>query len=170
VVLRRKLGQPIRGSNTEANLSIVFFALYIGLSLYFAWLGGGPFSLQLLPVTIARIAGYLLMVASVVIALASLWDLGDAWRVGVIEEQQTQLVQTGVYGRTRNPYFVAYLLMFAAYTVLLQNMLLLALAILGFGMIHAMVRREESHLATRHGDEYRQYARHVPRYLPKLTR
>ena len=87
------------------------------------------------------------------------------WRVGVIEEQRTALVVDGVYRLTRNPYFVAYLLMFAGYTVLLQNLLLLALWLIGFGLVHAMVRKEEAYLERVHGQAYRDYRARVPRYI-----
>ena len=83
----------------------------------------------------------------------------------MIEEQQTALVQSGIYRFSRNPYFVAYLLMFAGYTVLLQSLLLLALTALGFVLIHLMILREEKHLASLHPGEYREYCRRVPRYI-----
>ena len=166
IVLRRKLGRPIRGSNKEANASIAFFVLFIALALYFASGGGSSLTLSLVPTIAASIVGYLLMAASLVVAIASLWHLGDSWRVGVIEEQQTQLVKDGIYGVSRNPYFLAYLLMFAAYTVFLQNVALLALSFLGFILVHSMVRREEAYLERTHGDEYLRYKEQVPRYLP----
>jgi protein-S-isoprenylcysteine O-methyltransferase Ste14 len=55
--------------------------------------------------------------------------------------------------------------MFAAYTVLLQNMILLLLSLVGFAMIHSMVLKEEKHLTVLHGDTYRQYQKRVPRYI-----
>jgi protein-S-isoprenylcysteine O-methyltransferase Ste14 len=85
--------------------------------------------------------------------------------VGVIEEQQTALVESGIYRYSRNPYFLAYLLMFAAYTVLLQSALLLGLSAIGFILVHAMVLREEKHLAMLHPQAYREYCQRVPRYL-----
>lgn len=165
-VLRRKLGRPIRGTNPEATISIGFIIVFISSALYFANNSEAAVEKSLIPVALAHTAGYVLMTASIVIAFASLWHLGDSWRVGVIEEQQTQLVQNGIYRCSRNPYFVAYLLMFAAYTVFLQNLILLTLSILGFCMIHIMIRREEMYLGTIHGDDYRLYKQHVPRYLP----
>jgi protein-S-isoprenylcysteine O-methyltransferase Ste14 len=164
-LLKHKLGKPIRGFNLEANLSISFFVLFIGLSIYLAMSGGNPGRLNLLPAGIALFIGLLLMFANLLTGLASLKDLGDSWRIGVIEEQQTQLIESGIYRFTRNPYFVAYLLMFAAYTILLQNIILLALSCVGFGMVHAMVLKEEKYLAKTHGETYQQYRQRVPRYF-----
>ena len=165
ISLRRKLGKPIRGANAEATLSIGFFVLFIGISLYFAWSGSAIGSTHLLSGQTAMAAAIVLMLANLGVGLASLKDLGDSWRVGVIEEQQTTLVEEGIYRFTRNPYFVAYLLLFAAYTVLLQNLVLLVLSCIGWGMIHAMILREEKYLATTHGSAYQAYRARVPRYL-----
>jgi protein-S-isoprenylcysteine O-methyltransferase Ste14 len=163
--LKHKLGKPIRGFNLEANLSISFFVLFIGLSIYLAMSGGNPGGMNLMPASVALFIGLLLMLANLAVGLASLKDLGDSWRVGVIEEQQTRLIENGIYRFTRNPYFVAYLLMFAAYTILLQNLVLLGLSCIGFGMVHAMVLKEEKYLAKLHGEAYQQYRRRVPRYF-----
>ncbi len=107
----------------------------------------------------------LFMLASLGIAAASLKDLGDSWRVGVIEGQETELIERGVYRFSRNPYFLAYLLMFAAYTTLLNSALLLVLSAIGFGMVHAMILREERYLASKHAADYERYRQSVPRYL-----
>ncbi len=165
LVLRRRLGQPIRGANREANRAIALFAVFIALSLA---LSLGLLTLghvNLLPTGAARSIAVALLAANLLVSAASLRDLGDSWRVGVIEEQQTALVDTGIYGHSRNPYFLAYLLLLAAYTVLLQNVLLLILSLLGFYMIHAMILREEEHLARLHGEEYEKYRRKVARYF-----
>jgi protein-S-isoprenylcysteine O-methyltransferase Ste14 len=165
LTLRHKLGKPIRGNHREANLSIIFFVGFIGLALYLAFREEAPASFDLISNSMALSLSFLFMLASLVVGWASLKDLGDSWRVGVIEEQQTQLIETGIYRFTRNPYFVAYLLIFAAYTLLLQNLVLLVLAVIGCGMVHAMIRKEEEYLASVHGKDYQSYKERVPRYL-----
>lgn len=170
LVLRRRLGQPIRGRNREANRAVAFFALFIALSLALAWTESDIGAVNLLPDVAATALCFLLLALNLAIGAASLRDLGDSWRVGVIEAQRTDLVVDGIYGATRNPYFTAYLVMFAAYTVLLQNALLLVLSCIGFGLVHAMVLKEEAYLESVHGDAYRDYRARVPRYLFRGSR
>tara|TARA_R110001599_G_C12276670_1_gene662585 strand:- start:6924 stop:7490 length:567 start_codon:yes stop_codon:yes gene_type:complete len=164
LLLERRLGHPIRGFNPEANLSIAFFVLFICVAL---WLSLSPDTHRTtgLPSGLTQATAGLLMLTSLGIAVASLKDLGDSWRVGVIEEQQTELIEQGVYRFSRNPYFLAYLLMFAAYTILLQSFFLLALSVIGFGLVHAMILREERYLASKHAADYKRYRQRVPRYL-----
>jgi protein-S-isoprenylcysteine O-methyltransferase Ste14 len=165
LLLRVKLGKPIRGDNREASLAVFFFIIFIAIALYLSWTATAAGNVRLYSTTTATGLCLLLLALNLVIGAASLRDLGDSWRVGVIEEQTTKLVEDGIYRFTRNPYFVAYLLMFAAYTVLLQNLVLFALSFLGFGMVHAMILKEESYLESVHGEPYRDYKMRVPRYL-----
>mgnify|MGYP001822833706 FL=1 len=166
IMLRRRLGQPIRGFNPEANLSITFFVIFIGVAL---WVSLGTDSSQTTGADGAdgavQVLAGLFMLACLAISAASLKDLGDSWRVGVIEEQETKLIEQGIYRFSRNPYFLAYLLMFAAYTALLESSLLLILSLIGFGMIHTMILREERYLEKTHAADYERYRQRVPRYL-----
>ena len=164
-VLHRQLGQRIRGTNKEANLFIGFFVIFAGFTFYLAYQSASPMGFSSLLDSASHIVGILLMIVSVIIGWASLRDLGDSWRVGVIEEQQTQLVDTGIYGFSRNPYFLAYLTLFAAYTVFLKSLILLLLSVLGYGLIRGLVRKEEDYLTAQHGDAYRKYKEGVPRFL-----
>jgi len=165
IVLRRRLGTSIRGRNREAQLSVGFFVLLILCSILLA-LFQTPFGTVTLIAKEAALAiALVLLAANLLIGGASLLGLGDSWRVGVLEDQQTDLVDEGIYRFSRNPYFLSYLIMFAAYTVLLQSVVILVLSLVGFAMIHAMVLKEERHLAALHGERYRQYQKRVPRYI-----
>jgi protein-S-isoprenylcysteine O-methyltransferase Ste14 len=164
-LLRRKLGQPIRGDNPEASVSIAFFAAFIALSFWLA-VSGHPWGyLPVLGGDAAMLLSLPLLALNLLIGLASLRDLGDSWRVGVLDQQRTTLVHSGIYRYSRNPYFLSYLLMFTGYTLLLQNTILLALSLLGFALIHMMIRREERYLLDVHGDDFRRYCQRTPRYL-----
>jgi len=165
ISLQRKLGIPIRGFNLEANLSIAFFVLFIAAAIYLSLSANSAIDDSTVPASLSNLCGIVLMLANLAVGWAALKHLGDSWRVGVIEQQTTALVDSGIYRYSRNPFFVAYLLMFAAYTVLLQSPALLLLSLLGFGLVHSMVTREEKYLQATHGSAYSQYTQRVPRYL-----
>jgi protein-S-isoprenylcysteine O-methyltransferase Ste14 len=165
ISLRRRLGIPIRGRNREATLSVGFIVLFILISLLFS-LFDAPFgTFNLLSRTSALTITFALLSMNLLVGIASLIGLKDSWRVGVIENQQTDLIERGIYRFSRNPYFLSYLIMFVAYTVLLQNIILLILSLVGFAMIHSMVLKEEKHLTALHGEKYLQYQKTVPRYI-----
>jgi len=165
ILLRRQTGKQIRGKNKEANVSIIFFITFIGIAFGISALNL-PFStVHLLSSATAIILASILLLVNVIIALLSLLHLKESWRVGVIEGQKTELITTGIYKFTRNPYFVSYLLMFAAYTILLQNLVLLSLSFVGFFLIHKMITKEEEYLYASHGSDYSNYKKKIPRYI-----
>ena len=165
ITLRRRLGMSIRGGNREAKLSTGFFFLLILCSVLLG-LFENPFgTVDLIARSTALAIALALLAVNLLIGATSLVGLGDSWRVGVLEDQQTDLVEGGIYRFSRNPYFLSYLIMFAAYTVLLQSVILLVLSSVGFAMIHAMVLKEEKHLTALHGEMYRQYQKRVPRCI-----
>ncbi|NOX36367.1 MAG: isoprenylcysteine carboxylmethyltransferase family protein [Calditrichaeota bacterium] len=165
VTLRRKIGQPIRGKNIEARLSIIFFALFIAMAIGISAYPGAPGTFRVMSPSLSMGLGGFLLLISLFLSLAALIGLRDSWRVGVVDGQRTELITDGIYRLTRNPYFVSYLLMFFGYTLLLQNVILLVLSCIAFGFIHWMIRREESYLTEVHGERYLEYKRRVPRYL-----
>jgi len=165
ILLYRKLRIPIRGRNREATLSVGFIVLFILISLLLG-LFKVPFgTFNLLKRTSALVVVFTLLVTNILIGISSLIGLKDSWRVGVLEDQQTDLIERGIYSFSRNPYFLSYLIMFVAYTVLLQNIIILVLSLVGCAMIHLMVLKEEKHLTALHGEKYLQYQKRVPRYI-----
>jgi protein-S-isoprenylcysteine O-methyltransferase Ste14 len=165
ILLSHRLSRPIRGRNREANLSIGFIGLFITLSILLA-LFNAPFgTVHIVARRTALTVALSLLTVSIFGATASLIGLKDSWRVGVLEGQETDLIEQGIYRFSRNPYFLSYLIMFAAYTILLQNIILFILSFVGFALIHTMVLKEEKYLAALHGEKYRRYQKRVPRYI-----
>ncbi|MCW8982787.1 MAG: isoprenylcysteine carboxylmethyltransferase family protein [Gammaproteobacteria bacterium] len=163
--LSRKIGVKIRGHNIEATVSVLFFALFIVVAFAIS-LFEQPFGkIQLLDDLNATVLGCALLTLNLVISAASLINMRESWRVGVLEEQKTQLVTSGIYRFTRNPYFVSYFLMFAAYTLLTQNLILMMLTSIGILLTHIMIIKEERYLYGVHGKAYIEYKGEVPRYL-----
>lgn len=163
--LRKKLGIEIRGRNVEALAAQVLFAGFIavalGISLFDITFGQILIVNQDATLTIALI----LMVLSLGISAASLIHLKDSWRVGVLENQKTELITTGIYSYSRNPYFVSYIIMFVAYTLILQNAILLVFLFVNLAINHKMILKEEAWLQSNHGEKFLTYKQHVPRYL-----
>ncbi len=163
--LQKKTGKQIRGKNKEATASIIFFTFYIIVSLVFGILETPVGKAKIFSNFTSQTVGIVLLIFNLVVSLFSLINLKDSWRVGIVDNQKTELVTSGIYRFTRNPYFLTYILMFAAYTIILQNIILLVLSMFGFFFIHKMILKEEAYLYALHGDVYKQYKDKVPRYL-----
>ena len=93
--------------------------------------------------------------------------------IGVISRTRSDrlgpLVATGPFAVIRNPLYVGNLALWVGFTLSAGLLPLVAPVIILLGLeYHAIVRWEESLLAARRGDEYRTYARRVPRWFPRL--
>ncbi len=165
ILLQKKINQKIKGNNLEATIATLFFALFILSAFIMAYFKISFAHFIVINQQIATMIALILIALSLIISAASLFYLGDSWRVGVLEQQKTTLVTSGIYSISRNPYFVSYILIFIAYTLILQNIILLALGILCTILIHLMIRKEERYLHLTHKKLYEEYKKKTPRYL-----
>ena len=85
-------------------------------------------------------------------------------------ETTSAVVDNGIYGVTRNPIYVGFLMVLSGWAVYLQNVLALALVVLFVATVtQFQIRPEERILEERFGEEYIDYRRRVPRWLFRLT-
>lgn len=79
-----------------------------------------------------------------------------------------RLFTSGPYSYVRNPMYVAMFLIYYGFTIFLNSFYFLIYSLLLTVGIHFMVLTEEKGLQLRFGEEYLQYKRKAPRYIPKL--
>jgi protein-S-isoprenylcysteine O-methyltransferase Ste14 len=87
----------------------------------------------------------------------------------VVTRRQHVLVTTGPYRWVRHPFYIACLLMLLGVSLTMANwFILLASSILWFAFLFPRTRIEEQNLLDRFGDDYRNYAQRVGRFVPRL--
>ena len=117
---------------------------------------------------IRPILGAVLMFGGMLFQAAAMLELGASWRIGIEEGARPGLVTGGLYRFTRNPIFLALLVVLAGYTLLLPT-LLSALILAGACIaIRQQIAEEENYLLRTYGEPYRNYARRVGRLLPGI--
>lgn len=78
----------------------------------------------------------------------------------------TALVTGGIYSRSRNPMYVALLMLFAGIAVLADSGWLAALLVVYLAVLRVgVIAREERYLERKFGDRYRDYRKRVRRWL-----
>jgi protein-S-isoprenylcysteine O-methyltransferase Ste14 len=76
------------------------------------------------------------------------------------------LVHEGLFRRTRNPMYLAYVVIILGEAILFASWMLVAYALACWALAHLyVVRFEEPHLRRRFGAGYDEYCRAVPRWL-----
>lgn len=82
------------------------------------------------------------------------------------EQRPDALVRSGVFRVTRNPMYLTLVLLAAAVAVMLDSgWLLVSAALLALALDRIVIRWEERTLEEAFGDAYREYKRHVRRWI-----
>jgi protein-S-isoprenylcysteine O-methyltransferase Ste14 len=97
--------------------------------------------------------------------------VGRGWAsVYVAGRKNQELVTVGPYSVVRNPLYVFSFVGVVGIGFVSGMMTLLLAAALAFAAFYRIVvRREEMYLANLHGRKFAEYARSVPRWLPKVS-
>lgn len=175
VSVRRPWLQRCRSAHLRDAFAVALFALLLAQALVAAF---APESLPLAQADRRAAAaprhalGALLMLAGIVLLVTAQLQLGAPWRIGIDETARPGLVTSGVYALSRNPIFLALLIIVAGYLLLIPTLLSAALLAGGYLGTRLQIAAEEAYLVRTYGDPYRAYARRVGRLVPgtgKLT-
>jgi protein-S-isoprenylcysteine O-methyltransferase Ste14 len=118
----------------------------------------------------------LLLTAGVAVTVAGeLIRLWGVHHIGAISRTRSDrlgpLVATGPFALIRNPLYVGNILIWVGFALAARLVWLAPLIVLLLGAeYHLIVRWEESLLVSRLGDDYRDYAERVPRWVPTFNR
>ena len=81
--------------------------------------------------------------------------------------ESRRLVQTGVYGLSRNPMYAGFIVfIIPGLALMLNNMLLIAVSVAMFVVFKLRIGLEESFLSKEFGVEYKRYRTMVPQLIP----
>lgn len=112
---------------------------------------------------LATIAGLCLVVLGLVVRV-----LARGWKA---ENSRGHLVTSGLYAYLRHPLYTASFAIGLGLCLILGDPVVLAVYLVLFVGMHAMViQGEERWMARQWGEEYRRYAARVPRFLPRQWR
>ncbi len=170
-LVKRRTKQPVRGRSGLLILSIIlatFCFVVVILSTYSKYTYSFMGAIAFLEKPLITYSGFLLFLISVVFGWIASGHLKDSWRVGIVEGQKTELINTGIYARIRNPYFLSYFLMFFGLFLVRPSSILLVLVIATMAVFHLMVLKEERYLLKSHGQDYVRYKNSTGRYMPRF--
>jgi len=98
-----------------------------------------------------------------------LGELGRTWSSGYIDKN-AKLATAGPYRFTRNPLYLFNTVIFIGFCVMAYNPWAAVLGMMAHAVIyHPTMRKEAAHVSGIFGDEYRDWAKVVPMFLPKWT-
>lgn len=115
--------------------------------------------------------GTMLLAAAIWLFWRSHHDLGKNWSPSLEINAQQTLVTHGIYRSIRHPMYASQMLWSVAQALLLHNWLAGFAGMLSFLPLYLIrAPREERMMSDHFGDQYRAYAAHTGRVLPKFRR
>jgi protein-S-isoprenylcysteine O-methyltransferase Ste14 len=124
-----------------------------------------------LDVTGLHVVGIVLAGAGGLAVFAAQLGMGKSWRIGVSDDQGTDLVTGGWFALVRNPIYSAMVVGWFGFALLVPTWLGFAAVVVIAVALELQVRAvEEPYLLRAHGDTYRAYAARVGRFLPGVGR
>lgn len=115
--------------------------------------------------TTIQLTGFILLLVSFVWTIVAQAQMGNSWRIGIDNEQRTELVHKGVFKLSRNPIFLGLIVTLFGLFLVIPNVGTLVTLLVGVILIGIQVRLEERYLTTTHGDNYLEYRHRVRRWL-----
>jgi protein-S-isoprenylcysteine O-methyltransferase Ste14 len=122
-----------------------------------------------LDVSVLHVIGVLVgVIGGTAVFLAQL-GMGENWRIGVKDDQQTDLVTGGWFSICRNPIYTAMIVGWLGFALMVPTWLGFAAPVVVALGLELQVRLvEEPYLLRTHGDVYRDYASRVGRFVPGI--
>jgi protein-S-isoprenylcysteine O-methyltransferase Ste14 len=97
--------------------------------------------------------------------------MGPNWRIGVSDDQGTDLVTSGWFAVCRNPIYAAMIVGWTGFALMVPTGLgLVAVVVISLGLELQVRAVEEPYLVRTHGSEYEGYAERVGRFVPGVGR
>jgi protein-S-isoprenylcysteine O-methyltransferase Ste14 len=169
LLIKSKVKKPIRSKDALNKIAIIFTSILftIGiLSVFSERLYDLMLSLNCIRSISSSILGLIFFAAGLILGWASSANMGESWRVGVIEDQKTELITNGIYGHIRNPYFLSYYIIFLSLFLIRPSVLIGMSTMFLVFVFHMMVIKEEKHLEKLHGNRYLRYKKKTGMYFP----
>lgn len=95
--------------------------------------------------------------------------MGESWRIGVSDEERTDLITGGWFSLVRNPIYTAMIVGWTGLAMMVPTWLgIAAVPVIALGLELQVQAVEEPYLLRTHGDEYRSYASRVGRFVPGI--
>ena len=95
--------------------------------------------------------------------------LSNAWNVLYHAQRRHTLATAGPYARIRHPQYVAFVLILLGFLLQWPTLLTLVMFPVLLVMYARLATKEESEMATQFGDDYQEYAKRTPRFIPRMS-
>jgi protein-S-isoprenylcysteine O-methyltransferase Ste14 len=103
--------------------------------------------------------------ASFLVVVIAQVQMGISWRIGIDEDNPSELITGGIFQISRNPIFLGMRLSVFGLFLVLPNALTFTLWLIGDILLQIQVFLEEEYLIGTHNENYKTYYQKVKRWI-----
>ena len=155
------IGEHKLGDAGQIILACLFLATWIADSFFFKYT---TVLNQYMPLSVKIPLGIVLFILSGYLARKGMSIVFGE------ERQKPGVIRNSVFGVVRHPIYLSEILLYLGFLMLSTSLAAALIWIIAIGFLHYISRYEEKLLLERFGDEYRQYMKEVPMWIPRLRR
>lgn len=177
IIFLKRRGVPVSSNiSKRIKFGVIYFVFSLMLLLWMFELAKHSFRFQisiLPPVLnnsfseslVLKTTGIVIIVLALILFTVTLIHFGNSLRFGLNEINRGELITTGVFSFSRNPFFLSLDFYFHGVAILFSSMFFIVFAILTIISIHFFILKEEKFLQKTYGEEYKKYSEKVGRYF-----
>jgi len=109
--------------------------------------------------------GCVMLLLSLVIVWVAQSQMAESWRIGIDEENKTELVTNGLFRYSRNPIFLGIMVANIGLFLVLPNAFTMLIVALSTISVNTQIRLEEEFLEKEFGKKYTEYKEKVNRWI-----
>ena len=155
------IGEHMKGDAGQLILACLFFVIWIADSFFLEYttaLNG------IVPLGFRLPVGIILLVLSAYLARTGMTIVFGEKR------QKPVVLRKSVFGIVRHPIYLGELLLYPGLLMMSISLAAAVVWLIGIVFLHYLSRYEEKLLLAHFGEEYKQYMREVPMWIPRLRR
>ena len=155
------IGEHKLGDAGQAMLACLFFIVWIADSFF---LNHTTILNSIVPLGVRLPVGIILLVLSAYLAKTGMSIVFGEKR------QKPVVLRKSVFGFVRHPIYLSEILLYSGLLMMSMSLAAALVWLIAVGFLTYLSRYEETLLLEYFGDEYRQYMREVPMWIPRLRR
>ena len=155
------IGEHAAGDAGQIILVCVFLVTWIADTFFFQYT---TFVNQYVPLAVRIPAGVVLLVLSVYLVRAGLAIVFGE------ERDPPGVINKGVFNVVRHPVYLSEILLYLGLLMFSISLAAAVVWLVAIGFLHYISRHEEKLLLARFGEQYAQYMRDVPMWVPRILK
>ena len=152
-------GEHKLGDAGQATIAILFFLVWFLDTFVYEYTTKLN---EIIPNAVRTPVGIIILIVAGYLAISTL-------RIVFKEVRDVpEVIRKGAYNYCRHPMYLSEILLYTGLLFISMSLAAFIVLLLGIGFLYFICRYEERLLLDRFGDDYRQYMREVPMWIPRL--